>query len=334
MRSIFLCEQPATLKSVYTEDQRAYLAARAGADETVYRRADLLEAPESFHDVDYIFSTWGMPALSEDEIARCLPSLRCVFYAAGSVQAFARPFLARGVRVFSAWAANAVPVAEYAVAQILLAGKGFYAYPALMRERNFAACNRLKKSYVGNYGERVGLIGVGMIGSMVAERLKGYDGLEVCAYDPFLSPERAAALRITLVPLEELFSSCRVISNHLANNAQTRGMLDYALLSRMLPYSTFINTGRGAQVVEGDLVRLLRERPDVTAVLDVTDPEPPLEGHEFYTLPNCHLTPHIAGSLNAETHRMAEYMIEEYDHVSLGCPVHYEVSMKMLETMA
>ena len=329
MRSIFLCEHPATLKSVYTEEQMARLA----ADATVYRRADLLAAPEAFGDVSFVFSTWGMPTLSEDEIAQCLPLLQCVFYAAGSVQSFARPFLSRGVRVFSAWAANAVPVAEYTVAQIILAGKGFFGYPALMRARNFNECNHRKQSYVGNYSERVGLIGVGMIGAMVAERLQGFH-LDICAYDPFLSPERATALGVTLVSLEELFSTCRVVSNHLANNAQTRGMLNYDLFSRMLPYSTFINTGRGAQVIEDDLVRVLREREDITAVLDVTDPEPPLAGHDFYTLPNCHLTPHIAGSLNAETHRMAAYMIEEFEHLMTGHPTSFEVTMKMLETMA
>lgn len=333
MRSIFLCENAATLKGVYTEEQRARLAVTAGVDAAVYSRANLLASPEKFQDVEYVFSTWGMPTLTEDEIAKCLPNLKCVFYGAGSVQSFARPFLSRGVRVFSAWAANAVPVAEYAVAQIILAGKGFYGYTALMRERNFAECNRRKKAYIGNYGERVGLIGVGMIGAMVAERLRDFH-LDVCAYDPFLSPERATALGVTPMSLDELFSSCRVISNHLANNAQTQGMLNYGLFSRMLPYSTFINTGRGAQVVEHDLVRVLREREDITAVLDVTDPEPPLEGHEFYTLPNCHLTPHIAGSLNAETHRMAEYMIEEFEHLTVGQPSSFEVTVKMLETMA
>jgi phosphoglycerate dehydrogenase-like enzyme len=333
MRSIFLCEQPATLKSVYTEDQRAQLTARANVDATVYCRADLLASPEAFADVDYVFSTWGMPALTEQELAHCLPALQCVFYGAGSVQSFARPLLLRGVRVFSAWAANAVPVAEYAVAQIILAGKGFFSYGANMRERDFAACRRLKAAYVGNYGERVGLIGAGMIGSMVARLLRSY-ALEVCVYDPFLAPERAASLHVKPVSLEELFSTCRVVSNHLANNAQTKGMLNYDLFSRMLPYSTFINTGRGAQVVEEDLVRVLRERADVTALLDVTDPEPPLAGHPFYTLPNCHLTPHIAGSLGAETHRMAQYMIEEFDHVTLGCPTSFEVTLDMLETMA
>ena len=64
-------------------------------------------------------------------------------------------------------------------------------------------------------------------------------------------------------------------------------------------------------MVEEDLVRALRERPDLTALLDVTYPEPPDEGHPFYTLKNCLLTPHIAGSAGDEVARMGEYMLEE-----------------------
>ena len=167
----------------------------------------------------------------------------------------------------------------------------------------------------------------------MAERLKSYK-LNVLAFDPFLSDERAVKLGIKKASLDEIFSTCRVITNHMANNDQTKGMLDYKYFSKMLPYSTFINTGRGAQVVEADLVRVLEERPDVTAILDVTFPEPPAEGHAFYSLPNCFLTPHIAGSLVNETHRMAEYIIEEYGRFISGKPCLYEVSEKMLETMA
>ncbi len=70
-----------------------------------------------------------MPALAEEEIARFFPKLKAVFYAAGTVQGFARPFLNRGIRIFSAWGANAVPVAEFTVSQILLANKGFFSGP-------------------------------------------------------------------------------------------------------------------------------------------------------------------------------------------------------------
>ena len=329
MKSIFLCNKKNSVEKVYADS----FDKLPDVERIVYTSSDVIATPEKFADVEYVFSTWGMPSMGEEGIKTFFPSLKCVFYAAGSVQAFARPFLACGVKVFSAWAANAVPVVEYTLAQIILANKGFFAHSREMKKGNLEAGKVMKNGYPGNYGENIGLIGVGMIGSQVAQRLKAYK-LNVFAFDPFLSDERADTLGIKKVSLDELFSTCRVVSNHMANNEQTKGMLDYKYFSRMLPYSTFINTGRGAQVVEADLVRVLEERTDVTAILDVTYPEPPAAGHAFYSLPNCFLTPHIAGSLMNETHRMAEYIIEEYERFVSGEPCLYEVSEKMLETMA
>ncbi len=329
MKSIFLCNKKNSVEKVYAES----FDKLPEVERKVYTSAEVIAEPEKFAEVEYVFSTWGMPSMSEEEIKLCFPSLKCVFYAAGSVQAFARPFLACGVKVFSAWAANAVPVVEYTLAQIILANKGFFAHSREMKKCNREAGKVMKAAYPGNYGENVGIIGVGMIGSQVSERLKSYK-LNVLAFDPFLSDERAESLGIKKTTLEKIFSTCRVVTNHMANNEQTKGMLDYKYFSKMLPYSTFINTGRGAQVVEDDLVRVLEERPDVTAILDVTFPEPPAVGHAFYSLPNCFLTPHIAGSLVNETHRMAEYIIEEYERYIGGEPCRYEVSFKMLETMA
>lgn len=329
MKSIFLCNKKNSVEKVYAES----FDKLPDVDKKVYTSAEVIAEPEKFAEVEYVFSTWGMPSMSEEEIKKCFPTLKCVFYAAGSVQAFARPFLACGVKVFSAWAANAVPVVEYTLAQIILANKGFFAHSREMKKGNREAGKIMKSAYPGNYGENVGIIGVGMIGSQVAERLQSYR-LNVLAFDPFLSDERAKSLGIKKASLEEIFSTCRVVTNHMANNEQTKGMLDYKYFSKMLPYSTFINTGRGAQVVEDDLVRVLEERPDITAILDVTYPEPPAEGHAFYSLPGCFLTPHIAGSLVNETHRMAEYIIEEYERYINGEPCRYEVSLKMLETMA
>jgi len=219
------------------------------------------------------------------------------------------------------------------VAQILLAGKGFFTQTRLLQARRLEDAKARKGEARGNYGARVGLIGCGMIGSMVAERLKNYR-LEVVAFDPFLTAERAAALGVKRVSLEELFSTSQVVSNHLANNEQTKGMLNGKLFEKLVPFATFLNTGRGAQVVEEDLVQVLRARPDLTAVLDVTYPEPPEADHPFYTLSNCFLTPHIAGSLGDEVVRMAEYMATELAAYLAGRPTKYEVSEKMLETMA
>lgn len=334
MKTIILSESEINVRDVYTARIIQDLTFEAGLYPQIFKKQDLLDDPDYFADVTTVFSTWGMPAMSEEEIAKCLPKLQAVFYAAGTVQGFARPFLARGIRVFSAWAANAVPVAEYAVSQILLANKGFFQSAAKVTSPE-ARCGAQKyyKTFPGNYGCRVGIIGVGMIGTLVAKQLKNYK-LDVVAFDPFLSDEKATALGIRKVTLDELFSTCQTISNHLANNAQTQGMLNYALFSQMKDNATFINTGRGAQVVEADLIRALTEKPDRTAVLDVTLPEPPVEGSPFYSMPNVILTPHIAGSFGDECHRMAEYMAEEYRLMKAGKPVRYEVTEAMLKTMA
>ncbi len=305
----------------------------AELDEEVYAKADVLASPLKFADTEIIFSTWGMLVFTEDEIGEYLPNLKCIFYGAGTVQEFARPFLNRGVKVFSAWAANAVPVAEMTVAQIVLANKGFFTQTRLMAEKRIKDANNLKVNCVGNYGQRVGLIGCGMIGSLVAKMLKSY-ALDVYAYDPFMPEEKAKSLDVTPISLDEIFASCTVVSNHLADNEATKKMLRYGHFSSMPSHGTFINTARGAQVVEDDLIRALTERTDLTAVLDVTDKEPPELSSSLYTLPNCFLTPHIAGSQDREVVRMAEYMAAEFEKYLHGESCSYEVTPKMLETMA
>jgi len=329
MKALFLCDIKGNIERVYQSCMESF----SESERAVYTKADLLADPAAFSDVEVIFSTWGMPVLTEEEIARCLPNLKCLFYGAGTVQKFARPFLRRGVKVFSAWAANAVPVAEYTVAEIILANKGYFLTHRLYHQSGKAVAKKAFEKCRGNYGETVGIIGAGMIGKLVINMLKAYN-LRVLVFDPFLSDEKSAELGVEKCELPELFERAFVVSNHLANNAQTKGMLTYDHFRRMRENAVFINTGRGAQVVEEDLVRILRERPDLTALLDVTDPEPPVEGHPFYTLANCLLTPHIAGSAGDEVRRMGEYMLREYQAYLAGEACKFEVTEAMLATMA
>lgn len=334
MKSIYLTDQVGKFKSVYSAEIKNRLKDVADLDpESCFKKVDVISAPEKFREVEYIFSTWGMPEFTEEEISLCFPSLKAIFYAAGSVQKFARPFIAKDVKVFSAWAANAVPVAEYTVAQIILACKGFFKACALATQNKRKEARSHSTSCPGNYGCKVGLIGVGMIGSLVAEMLKAYNH-KVLVFDPFCSQEKADKLGVELCSLERVFSECQVISNHLANNPQTVGMLNYDLFKLMKPNAAFINTGRGAQVVEPDLARALSEKPDAVAVLDVTYPEPIEEGNPLLDLDNVFLTPHIAGSQSDEMYRMAEYMEAEYKALVNGEQTKYLVTEKMLETMA
>lgn len=294
---------------------------------------NIKECKKELESVEYIFSTWGMLRLTKEEIAEYFPSVRAVFYAAGSVQHFAKEFLQSGIKVFSSWAANAVPVAEYSVAQIILANKGFFQTARIFKEKSRGKAGEYSSNFKGNYGAKLGLLGIGMIGKEVVKLLKPYN-FEVLGYDPFLSLEQAEKMGIRLASLDEIFSTCTVISNHIANNEQTQRMLTYNHFSKMDKYATFINTGRGAQLIEKDLVRALREEPTRTAVLDVTHPEPPEYGHDFYELDNVILTPHIAGSMSEEVARMGLYMLEEYIAFADNKPTRYEVTEKMLETMA
>ncbi len=283
-------------------------------------------------DCEVAFSTWGMPDLSEEEIKKYMPRLKCVFYAAGSVQYFAKPFLDNGVRVFSAFAANAVPVIEYTVSQILLASKGFYQGAKRYRlclPSSFAHTQRSK----GNFGIKVGLVGLGVIGSGVAEKLKDYD-VEVLAYDPFCSEEKAEKLGVRLSDLETIFSECLVISNHLANKKELKNIFTDKHFKLMQKYSTFINTGRGDQVDEWALAKNLILHPSITVVADVLKNERMPFKSPLFWCPNAILTPHIAGSMGNETHRMAYYMIDELDRYVSGTESKYEVTAEMLKTMA
>lgn len=332
MQIAFICSEKENFSRVYSKNVIKTLE-ESGSDGVCYNKAEVLENKLIFKDTEYIFSTWDMPTFTNEEIKGIFPSLKCVFYAAGSVKKFAKPFLECGVKVFSAWAANAIPVAEYTVANIILANKGFYQSSMLTKNGYYERAREFSKACPGNCGVKIGIIGAGMIGKLVINMLKAYN-LQVLVFDPFLPDETANELGVQKVSLDTIFKECQVISNHLADNKETKGMLKFEHFNSMLPYATFLNTGRGAQVVENDLVTALTNRPDITAVLDVTLPEPPEAEHPFYTLPNCILTPHVAGSFGNEMYRMSEYMYNEFKNYTEGNHTNYEVSIKMLETMA
>lgn len=295
-------------------------------------KKNIEEHKEFLKGCEIAFATWGMPQFTKEEIAEYMPDLKAVFYSAGTVQYFARPFLESGIKVYSAFAANAVPVAEYTFAQITLAAKGYFQAAKnyrILPLRSFAFANYS----VGNFGCKVGLVGLGAIGRMVAERLKSLD-VEVYACDPFVSEETAESLNVTLVDMETLFSECDVISNHLANKPELENIFNYKLFKRMKKHSTFINTGRGAQVAEYSLALSLLLHPSRTFVGDVLKKESFPYINPLFWVPNAILTPHIAGSTGKEPQRMAYYMMEEMEKFLKGEPTKYEVTAEALERMA
>lgn len=318
-------------EKVYTEDILNELK-KYGTLSTRINKKNLSENAEFLNSCEIAFATWGMPCFSAEEIEKYMPNLKVLFYSAGTVQYFARPFLENCVRVFSAYAANAIPVAEYTFAQITLASKGYFQAAKCYRIlplRAFSCSN----SSPGNYNCKIGLVGLGAIGQIVAEKLKALD-VSVYAYDPFVSKERAKELNVELIGLEDLFSTCDIISNHLANKKELKNIYNYKLFRLMKKHSTFINTGRGAQISEYSLAASLLLHPSKTFVADVLKREFFPYINPLFWCPNAIITPRIAGSMGNEPQRMARFMITEMDNYINNRDTKYEISLKQLETMA
>lgn len=333
-KAVFLSQKESVeqIKRVYSPESIDIIGRYADLYGTIIDGDSLDENKEYLREAEVVFSTWGMPSLDEQVIEKYFPKLQAVFYAAGSVQHFARPFLNKGIKVISSWAANAVPVAEYTLAQIILANKGFF-QNSLKTRVNREEAAKYSSSFTGNYSAKVGILGAGMIGKKVIELLKNFN-IRIFVYDPYLPDDTANELGVCKCSLSEIFSSCHTISCHIANLPETVGIIKYEHFNRMLPNATFINTGRGAQVVEKDLIEALKEIPSRTAVLDVTYPEPVEPDSEFLSMDNVILTSHIAGSMGKEVERMSMYVAEEFERFINGKKLKYNVTLKMLETMA
>lgn len=316
------CNNPATVGRVFGESRLKRLRERSELFPEIVSEKNFFDC--DLRQIEVVFSTWGMFSPTP-EMFDAMPELQAVFYAAGATDSFFRAFHERGIRVFSAWQANAIPVAEFTAAHILLGLKGFLRnrreytgpeqYPQPEEERAYVG--------VGCYGARVSLLGAGAIAQKTREFLKPHE--IQCEIIPS-RPERRTT------SFEEAFRTSMVVSNHLPNRADNQRVLTRAMFESMLPGAVFINTGRGAQVDEEALLDVLEARPDLTAVIDVTNPEPPPAGSRFYTLPNLYLTTHIAGSQKDEVHRMADYMLDEYERFIAGLPTCYEVRESMLLT--
>lgn len=280
--------------------------------------------------VDCVFSGWGGPRMDASFLAAA-PSLRAVFYGAGSIKNIVTPaFWEAGIPICSAWGANAVPVAEFTLAQIILCLKGTWQHVLDGRARQ-AWPRRLPVA--GAYGSTVGLVSLGMIGRKVCELLRVLD-VDVIAYDPFVDKKDADSLGVRLVELEAVFAGADVVSLHTPWLPETEKMIGRTCFEAMRQGAAFVNTARGAVVDEAALVAVLEQRPDLLAVLDVTYPEPPVEGSPLYALPNVVLTPHIAGSMDRECRRMGQYMVEECRRFLSGESLQWQVSEGMFARMA
>jgi phosphoglycerate dehydrogenase-like enzyme len=288
-------------------------------------------APALQKEVNVIVSTWGMPRMDADFLLR-YPALRAVFYAGGSARSFVTPeSWARGVRVVTATAANAIPVAEYVFAQTILCLKQVWPQACTMKAKRFYAHSVHRPP--GAYRSTVGLIALGHVGRLVAQRLRTLE-VKTIAYDPYVTTREAANLGVELCSLEEVFGRSDVVNCHLPELPETTGLLRARHFRAMRAGTAFVNTARGTVVHEQELIAVLRERADLFAVLDVTECEPPKPENPLYDLPNVLLTPHMAGSIGGECRRLGEWIVEDVERYVRGEPIANEITCESSDHLA
>ncbi|GAA5201857.1 hydroxyacid dehydrogenase [Microbacterium jejuense] len=294
---------------LFAADSRARLDSLVALHDTVLT-PDAHAVPASTADTEILITGWGAPRLDGPMLDHW-PNLRVVVHAAGSVKRQVTPDVwERGIRISSAAAANAVPVAEYTLATILLSARdALRSAHVFDRDQDMIAAR--PTGDVGAFGITVGVIGASRIGRRVLDLLRPFD-IRCLVYDPSLSAVDAAGLGAELVTLPALLTRSRVVTIHAPALPETYRMIGRAELALMADGATLINTARGALVDTDALVDELRT-DRLRAVLDVTDPEPLPPGHPLFSLTGATLTPHIAGSIGNELQRLGRHVVDEVE---------------------
>jgi phosphoglycerate dehydrogenase-like enzyme len=290
--------------------------------------ADLRANPALLRDADVLLTGWGVPRIAGPEL-ELMPRLSAIVHAAGTVKTFLDPIvMARGIVVSSAAEANAIPVAEYTLAAVIFASKratrAAHRYRTLRGPRDLSGLPP-----IGGNGIVVGVVAASRIGRRVIELLQVLD-VSVLLADPYVTPDEAPA---GLTDLDDLLRRADVVTLHAPAGPATHHMIGRRELALMRDGATLINTARGSLVdTEALTAELVVGRLD--AILDVTAPEPLPPESPLYDLPNVLLTPHIAGALGNEIHRLGELAVAEVERLAAGRPLRHQVLLEDLERIA
>ncbi len=272
----------------------------------VDRREDLLAALDESRAIVVRNGTW----INQELLDRA-PRLQVVGRVGVGVERIDQEACkARGVTVCPAYGANAITVAEYTIAGLLLAWRR-----ALLASQRVIGGDWPRREMIGHdlAGKTLGLAGFGDIGRAVAKRARAFE-MTVIAYDPYVAPDDPAwrGRHVEQVDFDTLVRESHAISLHLPLTEETRHLLDAAAIARMKPGALLINTTRGGTVDEAAMIAALHSGQLGGAVIDVFEREPldAETGAAFAGVPNLILTPHIAGVTEESNHRLSVITVE------------------------
>ncbi|MBB2947290.1 phosphoglycerate dehydrogenase-like enzyme [Actinoplanes lutulentus] len=289
------------------------------------------QARAALADAEILISGWGAPRIDRHVLAAA-PRLRAIVHAAGTVKLHLdEAVFEQGIVVSSAAQANATPVAEFTVAALTLGAKDVFA-----RARRYAGSRPGDGWPAGRgpglLGATVGIIGASRVGRLVLERLRELD-ITVLLADPYITADQARALGAELTDLDALCGNSELVSLHAPALPETRHLLDARRLALLPDGALLINTARGSLVDTGALIQQCATGR-ISAVLDVTDPEPLPAGHPLFALDNVFVTPHLAGAEGREVCRLGEFATAEIARFLNGAPLHGQVHLDHLARIA
>lgn len=224
-----------------------------------------------------------------------------------------------GVRVTWTPGANAVSVAEMALAMMLTMVKRLPELSERLRAGGWRSYDLLGGELAG---KTLGLVGLGAIGREVAQRFRAFGG-RVVAYDPFVHAQAASRFGVERMELSQLYACADFVSLHCEMNEHTARMIDARALACMKPGAILVNTARGGLVDEAALLEALDAGALAGAALDVFATEPPAKDSRLLTHPRVLATPHISAFTHEASFRESSWALEDAARVLEGLePLH------------
>ena len=271
---------------------------------------------------------WGTPSLTEDML-RYANRLKLVAYVCGSVANVATDAMyAKGIRILSGNEAFAVSVAEGTIAYMLCTLRYIPFYVNHMRS---AGWQPVKNYSYGLLGKTVGLVGYGAITRYLLGLLRPF-GVTIKLYSGHMTAEEAAALGVEKATLEEIFSTCDVVSLHCARNAKNYHLVDGKLLSLLRDGAVLINTARG-DVIDEEALAQEAATGRIRAMLDVYEEEPLSMDSPLRGMDNVILMPHKGGPTQDKRRDACRIVLEDIARFQKGEPLQNEISPSRAKMM-
>lgn len=280
-------------------------------------------------EADACITSWDVAGL-DDEIITAATRLKALAHMGGSVKRYiSRSVWERGIRIFSASPALAKDVAETTLGLMITGMKQIWPMSQIVRRGGWREGKYWPAREI--HSKTIGIIGASEVGRHVIELLKMFD-VKVLVYDPYLDAEAAGNMSVKKVELDELARFSDIVSLHAPANAATHHMLDERHLKMMKDDALIINTARGSLIDEKALIKEL-SKGRFFAMLDVTDPEPPLADSPLRSLENVIVTPHLAGCVENCKH-LGSMAVEELRRFFNNEPPLHEITVDMLQQIS